>query len=357
MITRHDALATAPIIGVGFQSVRKHTNGEWRNASISVRAHQPAVTVGPAALTADDCSLRRRSMMHKAIVAAGFLAAAFGTSMSGAEAALTPVPTFGGADGGAGLGSERCLIGDANGNCTGGGAFNGKASIKTILEAELGTLNRVDDSSDQIWFAPSATGQVLGRARYAGFGNQFGWFAGSSGPVNNSTFNPIPLSVPGPSTLLVDSTNPFDGTADEVGGDLVQQAAEPRWRQFTPGGNFRWGIDVNNLATTFFTSLQIDNPIDLDQMVTFFAVNPVQGGDQVCVAKCGTPDARFAAVRSRFVLAWEDTSAEAGVSDYNDLVLEVVNVAPVPVPAALPLMATGLIGIATIGRRLRKATA
>jgi hypothetical protein len=287
-------------------------------------------------------------------VAAGVFAAAFGLSLSVAEAAVTPVPTFGGADGGAGLGSERCLVGDANGDCTGSGVYGGKASIKTILEAELGTLNRVDDSGDQVWFAPQGTGQVLGRARYAGFGNQFGWFAGDSGPVNNSTFNAIPLAVPGPATLLVDNSNPFDGTADEVGGDLVDLADDPRWRQFEPGGDFRWGIDINNLATTFFTSLPADNPLSFDQMVTFEAIDAAQGGTQVCVARCGTPDAKFADVISRYLIAFEDTSATPGTSDYNDFVLEVVNVAPVPVPAALPLMATGLIGIATIGRRLRR---
>jgi hypothetical protein len=51
-----------------------------------------------------------------------------------------------------------------------------------------------------------------------------------------------------------------------------------------------------------------------------------------------------------YVLAWEDMKF-LGDRDYNDLVVRVSGVAVVPVPAAVFLFGSGLIGLAAIARR------
>ena len=55
---------------------------------------------------------------------------------------------------------------------------------------------------------------------------------------------------------------------------------------------------------------------------------------------------------SEYVLAWEDLLASNGCDyDYNDMVVMVESVSPVPVPAALML---GMLGMGVAGWRLRR---
>jgi hypothetical protein len=51
-----------------------------------------------------------------------------------------------------------------------------------------------------------------------------------------------------------------------------------------------------------------------------------------------------------YVIAWEDLQ-KLGDRDYNDLVICVFGVSPVPVPAALWLFGAGLLSMVTVVRR------
>jgi hypothetical protein len=54
---------------------------------------------------------------------------------------------------------------------------------------------------------------------------------------------------------------------------------------------------------------------------------------------------------NEYALAWEDLPASAADFDYNDMVLMVESVEPVPVPAAVWLFGSGLLGLIGMARR------
>ncbi len=99
-----------------------------------------------------------------------------------------------------------------------------------------------------------------------------------------------------------------------------------------------------------FTSQDSDNAYGYDHMVTLEASNV---GDTV------SDGVNSYVVTSRYIVGFEDlpgslASGVPGDYDYNDYVFELVNVKPVPVPAAIPLFLSGLAALGLIARR-RKA--
>ena len=97
------------------------------------------------------------------------------------------------------------------------------------------------------------------------------------------------------------------------------------------GSPFPFGL--NPSGSPVFSSFMKGNPDNgQDHMVSWLITGGEHAGD--------------------FVIAWEDLP-HLGDRDYNDLVLRVSGVTPVPIPATAWLFISGLIGVIGIARRKR----
>lgn len=181
-----------------------------------------------------------------------------------------------------------------------------------VLDQLYGWANvaRLDDgpyptSHDQVF--PWATGgNAYAQARYAGATNTFGYFIGASG----GGFNPL-FTVPGGQGIL-------------VSGPSVAIPAT---------ATLRFGLD----STTGFlwSSRESENPDGMmDHMVTFAITGGASAGD--------------------FVVCFEDKPSAISDKDYNDLVVQIHAVNPIPEPATVTLLGMGLFSAGLVGGLRRR---
>ena len=176
-----------------------------------------------------------------------------------------------------------------------------------ILDNEFGLdhLQRIDDELDQYWTVVAGEVSVTAVAKYAGFSQHFGFIDG------DDDFTSL-LYVP----YANGQTNTFN----------VSESGSP----------FRFGLDPS--GSPLFSSAPEDNVFcgwwhcsgPYDHMVSWLITDGEFAGD--------------------YVLAWEDLKG-LGDRDYNDLVIRVSGVSPVPVPSALWLFGSGILGLVAAARR------
>jgi hypothetical protein len=171
----------------------------------------------------------------------------------------------------------------------------------------LSNLQRWDDDIDQIW--NPANGNASAKAKFADFTQDFGYIPDLN---NDNNFNESFVSLFSVAGMGINS------------GPTV----------FVPlssgSVDFLWALDPS--GAPLWTSLPSQNSDTLDHMVTWKIIGgPAEGN---------------------WVIAWEDLPG-GGDRDFNDLVVE-VNVAPVPIPAAILLLGSGLVGLAGIRKKFKR---
>jgi len=179
-------------------------------------------------------------------------------------------------------------------------------TISGILDDLYGPGNWSEVSYDQLWQNPGTTSVSI-VAKYAFYTHDFGY-------IKDDTF-----------VVLFDSIVTHFGYLS--GYDTTFTSAES-------GPVFRFGDDpddpdISGGEPPLWSSLPGDNSDEQDHMRTF----KVAGGS--------------------YVLAWEDMK-DLGDNDFNDLVVEVSGASPVPEPATLLLLGSGLLGIGGYAGARRK---
>jgi len=168
----------------------------------------------------------------------------------------------------------------------------------------LNNLTRVDDDIDKYW-ENNGTVRIKTLGKWAGFRQSFGY---------------------------IDTDNNFTSLFN-----VNKSHSRPRAHIHAEdsGSVFRFGLDPS--GAPLWSSDPADNGDLLDHMVTW-RINTAESERH----------------HADFVIAWEDLHG-GGDQDFNDLVLlvggDVGLHAAVPVPAALLLFGSGILGLATVARR------
>jgi hypothetical protein len=242
------------------------------------------------------------------------------------------------------VGALGLCAGQAYAVCTFGGS--GEPSLQGSLNSLLGSgvvdagTSCVNDGSDAAWATVGTTGsasiliELAGNASSNTFGvydlnnplNRLSIFEGNDTVDSFAVVRLAPLANGAWNLSVRERNNPDDPSG---------------WTQMTvasPAFGFYLGTASQG---TFFSNTNL-NTDGLDHMYAYEGANTTfQGG----------PLAGEVFALQDYILAWEDLRVPGSDRDYQDFVAVVQDIAPVPLPTAIWLLASGLIGLTGVGRR------
>jgi len=177
-----------------------------------------------------------------------------------------------------------------------------------ILDSIYGSWVRIDDTVDQIWM--DLNGGIDVKAIYASFDQQLGY------SLDETDGDPIIW-------------------LDDIGGDdsdRIDAVGEIGSLDIVPDSDLFVWIRGNNDTDNINYSRDSLNG-GKDRMVTYRILTDLSNDD----------------LTNTYVIAWEDLTDD----DFNDLVVEVTGVKPIPEPATIALLGLGMAGLLRLRRKQR----